>query len=93
MTITITLRIDTINKQNQFRNLITIGINRKIVLDEMDQYEVIGSLGEGSFGRVYKAKHLTNGQIVALKVISKVCILFDFGRYWNDSFISERTIT
>ncbi|XP_044755661.1 serine/threonine-protein kinase fused-like [Coccinella septempunctata] len=37
----------------------------------MDQYEVLGSLGEGSFGRVYKAKHLSNGQIVALKVISK----------------------
>lgn len=37
----------------------------------MEQYEVLGSLGEGSFGRVYKAKHLTGGQIVALKVISK----------------------
>ncbi|KAL3269712.1 hypothetical protein HHI36_008772 [Cryptolaemus montrouzieri] len=37
----------------------------------MDKYEVIGSLGEGSFGRVYKAKQISNGQIVALKVISK----------------------
>lgn len=42
----------------------------------MEQYEVLGSLGEGSFGRVYKAKHLTGGQIVALKVISKVKVLF-----------------
>lgn len=38
----------------------------------MDKYEVIGTLGEGSFGRVYKAKQLSNGSSVALKVISKV---------------------
>ncbi|XP_076251775.1 STKc_STK36 domain-containing protein fused isoform X2 [Rhynchophorus ferrugineus] len=37
----------------------------------MDKYEVIGTLGEGSFGRVYKAKQLSNGSSVALKVISK----------------------
>lgn len=37
----------------------------------MEKYEVIGSLGEGSFGRVYKVKQLSNGEIVALKVISK----------------------
>ncbi|KAJ8985273.1 hypothetical protein NQ317_007060 [Molorchus minor] len=37
----------------------------------MDKYEVIGTLGEGSFGRVYKAKQISNGNFVALKVISK----------------------
>ncbi|CAH1101326.1 unnamed protein product [Psylliodes chrysocephalus] len=37
----------------------------------MDKYEVIGTLGEGSFGRVYKAKQLSTGILVALKVISK----------------------
>ncbi|KAL1488541.1 hypothetical protein ABEB36_015005 [Hypothenemus hampei] len=37
----------------------------------MDKYEVIGPLGEGSFGRVYKAKQLSTGNFVALKVISK----------------------
>ncbi|CAG9768721.1 unnamed protein product [Ceutorhynchus assimilis] len=37
----------------------------------MDKYEVIGTLGEGSFGRVYKAKQLSTGNFVALKVISK----------------------
>ncbi|KAK9879862.1 hypothetical protein WA026_008366 [Henosepilachna vigintioctopunctata] len=37
----------------------------------MDKYEVLGSLGEGSFGRVYKAKQISNSQVVALKVISK----------------------
>lgn len=37
----------------------------------MDKYDVIGLLGEGSFGRVYKAKQHSDGNFVALKVISK----------------------
>ncbi|XP_050310189.1 serine/threonine-protein kinase fused isoform X5 [Anthonomus grandis grandis] len=37
----------------------------------MEKYEVIGTLGEGSFGRVYKAKELSSSNFVALKVISK----------------------
>lgn len=39
----------------------------------MDKYEAFGLLGEGSFGRVYKAKRNEDGIFVALKVISKVC--------------------
>lgn len=42
----------------------------------MDNYEVFCLLGEGCFGRVYKAKQLSDSQIVALKVISKVSIFF-----------------
>lgn len=38
----------------------------------MEKYEVIGTLGEGSFGRVYRAKQLATQTHVALKVISKV---------------------
>ncbi|XP_022902513.2 serine/threonine-protein kinase fused [Onthophagus taurus] len=37
----------------------------------MDKYDVIGLLGEGSFGRVYKAKVISTDNFVALKVISK----------------------
>lgn len=37
----------------------------------MEKYKVIGTLGEGSFGRVYKAKQISSGNLVALKVISK----------------------
>lgn len=37
----------------------------------MDKYSVLETLGEGSFGRVYKAKQTTDGSFVALKVISK----------------------
>ncbi|XP_066998074.2 serine/threonine-protein kinase fused isoform X2 [Anabrus simplex] len=37
----------------------------------MDNYEVLGMVGEGSFGRVYKAQDKQNGAIVAFKVIRK----------------------
>lgn len=38
----------------------------------MDSYIVISFIGEGSFGRVFKAKHKESDAIVALKVIRKV---------------------
>ncbi|KAJ8942227.1 hypothetical protein NQ314_010127 [Rhamnusium bicolor] len=44
----------------------------------MDKYEVIGPLGEGSFGRVYKAKQVSDGCFVALKVISKIVVITEF---------------
>ncbi|KAK0179221.1 hypothetical protein PV327_008034 [Microctonus hyperodae] len=37
----------------------------------MEKYEVLGQVGEGSFGQVYKAKKLCNGEIVAFKIITK----------------------
>nr|QBJ27802.1 serine/threonine-protein kinase [Locusta migratoria] len=37
----------------------------------MDGYEVLGLIGEGSFGRVFKAKSRHKNEVVALKVIRK----------------------
>ncbi|XP_015605480.1 serine/threonine-protein kinase fused [Cephus cinctus] len=37
----------------------------------MEKYEVLGQVGEGSFGQVYKAKKRADGDIVAFKVIRK----------------------
>ncbi|KAF7992667.1 hypothetical protein HCN44_005011 [Aphidius gifuensis] len=37
----------------------------------MDKYMVLGQVGEGSFGQVYKAQKRINGEIVAIKVIRK----------------------
>ncbi len=34
------------------------------------EYEVVGELGEGGMGRVYKARHRTLGQFVAIKVLT-----------------------
>ncbi|HUI27249.1 MAG TPA: protein kinase, partial [Candidatus Kryptonia bacterium] len=36
-----------------------------------DRYEVVGELGQGSFGRVYKARQLSTGQHVALKILQR----------------------
>lgn len=38
----------------------------------MDSYIVLSFIGEGSFGRVFKAKHKKTNEVVALKVIRKV---------------------
>ena len=44
----------------------------------MENYEVLGLIGEGSFGRVYKAKSRKTGTTVAVKIIRKVCTLVWF---------------
>lgn len=40
---------------------------------DMDKYDVLGLIGEGSFGRVFRARSKINDDIVAFKVIRKVC--------------------
>lgn len=40
----------------------------------MEKYEVVSVVGEGSFGRVYKAKVLNSDKYVALKLIVKVSL-------------------
>lgn len=42
----------------------------------MDRYTKIGRIGEGSFGKVYKATDKTTKRIVALKVIQTVIFFF-----------------
>jgi serine/threonine protein kinase len=64
--VTKTSNVKNMSKPNKCKQTFT---NLK---NEMDKYEVIKLLGEGSFGRVYKAKIVSDGSFVALKVISKV---------------------
>lgn len=39
----------------------------------MYKYEKIHIIGNGSFGEVYKAKEIATGNLVALKMVNKVC--------------------
>ena len=49
----------------------------------MNNYEVLGKIGEGSFGQVFKIKHQVTGKIAAQKVISKVsCNKFILNLYF-----------
>lgn len=43
----------------------------------MENYEILGQVGEGSFGQVYKAMRHIDGEIVALKIIRKVREIYD----------------
>lgn len=38
----------------------------------MDKYEILGTIGNGSFGVVHKAKETSTENIVALKIVDKV---------------------
>lgn len=46
----------------------------------MDDYDIISLIGEGSFGRVYKATQKSDDSNVAIKIIKKVTSLF-FGDF------------
>lgn len=57
----------------------------------MNRFSVISLIGEGSFGRVYKANRKTDNEIVAIKIITKVrkqkCFL-NFSLTFNYCFIN-----
>lgn len=42
----------------------------------MERFDILALVGEGSFGRVYKAQEIRSNTIIALKIILKVCIFF-----------------
>lgn len=44
----------------------------KVACDKMEKYCELIRIGEGSFGRVYKATEVATKKTVALKVITKV---------------------
>lgn len=63
---------------NIVENFVFEIINEKIqsFVVAMNRYTVSALIGEGSFGRVYKAVRKEDAQVVAIKVISKVRKLY-----------------
>lgn len=39
---------------------------------ELEKYELINNIGNGSYGVVFKAKEKSTGRIIAVKLINKV---------------------
>jgi calcium-dependent protein kinase len=64
--------------QNNERDEIQVNIDKQALIHKNEDsvenhYTIVGkSLGEGSFGKVYKVKHNKTGTVRAMKVISKV---------------------
>lgn len=40
-------------------------------IKQIGQYEILAQVGEGGMGKVYKARHVDHGTIVAIKLVSK----------------------
>ncbi|KAG7188500.1 hypothetical protein KM043_008135 [Ampulex compressa] len=59
---------NNLNCRNAFTSLVKYSNGQQ---STMEKYEVLGQVGEGSFGQVYKAKKRSDGEIVAFKVIRK----------------------
>ena len=72
----ITASSDTCKKLTSIKREVSLKINSSIFIAEknenpFDIYEIISKLGEGGYGRVYKVKEKSNGNIRAMKIINK----------------------
>ena len=64
------------NKDNLIKSISKLPITSKNVIirkkgDPFDEYEILGKLGEGTYGQVYKVKNKNNNSIRAMKKIAK----------------------
>ena len=50
----------------------------------MEEYKLLGCIGEGAHGVVFRASHIPTGEIVALKKVRGVC-----GPGWSRFVVKE----
>lgn len=43
---------------------------------ELEKYDLIEMIGNGSYGKVFRAKEKATGKSIAVKLIKKVSVLF-----------------
>lgn len=72
----------TLSTQRSERKEVILNIDKAaLILQEessyIEYYEVIKTIGEGSFGKVVKVKHKQSGQIRAMKIIEKINSEYD----------------
>jgi TOMM system kinase/cyclase fusion protein len=60
---------DADNEQGQWLSLTEADVQLRRAFD--GKYEILGELGAGTFGRVYRARRVATGQLVALKVLRR----------------------
>lgn len=77
------------NKKDQKEADSKILISNKIIFNSDSvgkHYKVMGKIGAGSFGKVYKAQHLLSKKIRAIKVVKKSMLKYQDG---NKAFLKE----
>ena len=63
------------NKDSQIDNSIKFDTDlvvSEVQKDPFEDYDIVKTLGEGSFGKVYLVKHKTNKVLRAMKIIPKI---------------------
>lgn len=55
-------------KFDRFKILSFLSFHEEISDMSMEMYEILGKVGEGSYGTVMKCKHKETGHIVAIKI-------------------------
>ena len=54
--------------------------------ERLSQYDVLGKLGEGSFGKVFLTQHKHSKVTYATKMVRKEAIQKAYGRYFDSEY-------
>ncbi|RCK54847.1 Serine/threonine-protein kinase srk1 [Candida viswanathii] len=86
----------TLNDQNTDYNMLASQLveeenkqkQKSVTYPNLDNYKILDQMGEGAFSVVYKAKHLSSGKEVAIKILRK----FQMDQAQKQAVLKEVTI-